>query len=145
MTALLVFLGAGLGGVARYSIGTMVHQAARPDFPWGTLIVNVTGSLLLGFLFMVMDQTPSAATWRGPWGAILPCAARRAAAPPSPSPSPPPIPPRTDGGAAERRFERRVRGVIPFLEFAVHSGLYDWSSRGDTEDAETGSRTLSAQ
>ena len=64
MTALLVFLGAGLGGIARLGLGTMVQQAAGPGFPWGTLIVNVTGSLLLGFLYMLLEGNASAAQWR---------------------------------------------------------------------------------
>ena len=64
MIALLVFLGAGLGGVARFSLGTMIHQAAGPSFPWGTLIVNVSGSLLLGFLYMILQGNPSAPQWR---------------------------------------------------------------------------------
>ena len=45
MTVLLVALGAAIGAVLR-------HLTARfnDGFPWGTLLVNVAGSLLLGFL-----------------------------------------------------------------------------------------------
>jgi CrcB protein len=64
MTALLVFFGAGLGGLTRFGLGNMVQQAAGPGFPWGTLVVNVTGSLLLGFLYMSLEGTASAAQWR---------------------------------------------------------------------------------
>jgi fluoride exporter len=64
MTALLVFFGAGLGGLTRFGLGTLVQQAAGPGFPWGTLVVNVTGSLLLGFLYMVLEGTSSATLWR---------------------------------------------------------------------------------
>jgi CrcB protein len=45
LTPLLVFLGAGLGGVARWGVGRLVAPAS--GFPWATLTVNVTGSLLL--------------------------------------------------------------------------------------------------
>ncbi len=42
-------LGGALGSVARYLIGTLV--AGRPGgFPWATLAINVSGSLVLGFL-----------------------------------------------------------------------------------------------
>lgn len=47
---LLVFLGAGIGGAARYGISRWTMAAAGTAFPWGTLLVNVTGSFLLTFL-----------------------------------------------------------------------------------------------
>ena len=46
MIALLVFLGAGLGGVARYGIGRLIYRPTE-HMPWGTLLINVTGSLLI--------------------------------------------------------------------------------------------------
>jgi fluoride exporter len=49
MTAILVFLGAGLGGVARYGISRWMMAAAGTAFPWGTLSVNVAGSFLINF------------------------------------------------------------------------------------------------
>lgn len=52
---ILIFLGGGIGCVVRYwvsksSYNTLIAQ----NFPYGTLIVNVTGSLLMGFLFIIM-------------------------------------------------------------------------------------------
>jgi len=54
MTPLYVFVGAGLGGVTRYGIGRLMY---RPDehMPWGTLLINVTGSLLIT-LFLSASQ-----------------------------------------------------------------------------------------
>jgi CrcB protein len=49
MTPLLVFIGAGIGGVARYGIGRMMATQSS-TFPWNTLLVNITGSLLIGLL-----------------------------------------------------------------------------------------------
>jgi CrcB protein len=46
MIPLLVFVGAGLGGVARYGIGRLVYSPTE-TLPWGTLLVNVSGSLLI--------------------------------------------------------------------------------------------------
>jgi CrcB protein len=45
-----VALGSAVGGVARFALATFVQQRVGPDFPAGTLVVNVSGSLLLGFL-----------------------------------------------------------------------------------------------
>lgn len=50
---LLISAGAVLGANARYWIGTWAAQKWGPSFPYGTLLINVTGSLLLG-LFMAL-------------------------------------------------------------------------------------------
>ena len=48
MTLLLVCLGAALGAPARYLADRAVQSRHDSVFPWGTLGVNVTGSLILG-------------------------------------------------------------------------------------------------
>lgn len=45
-----VALGGALGSVARYWCSGVVANAVGETFPWGTLIVNVLGSLLIGFI-----------------------------------------------------------------------------------------------
>lgn len=47
---LLVFLGAGLGGVARHGVNVAAARLAGTAFPWGTLTVNVVGALLMGLM-----------------------------------------------------------------------------------------------
>lgn len=51
MTAyLLVFLGAGLGGAMRHGVNTGCARWCGIEFPWGTLAVNVAGSLAMGLI-----------------------------------------------------------------------------------------------
>lgn len=50
MTALLVCLLGGLGAVARFTVDGAVRQRWGGTFPVGTVVVNVTGSLLAGLL-----------------------------------------------------------------------------------------------
>ena len=47
---LLVCLGGALGSGARYLVSTWAALHLGPDFPRGTLIVNVTGSFLLALI-----------------------------------------------------------------------------------------------
>lgn len=46
-----VAFGSAVGGVARVALTAFVQQQVGPNFPMGTLIVNVSGSFLLGLLF----------------------------------------------------------------------------------------------
>ena len=50
MTVLLVALGAAVGAPLRYYTDRAVQARHDSVFPWGTLAVNVAGSLLLGLL-----------------------------------------------------------------------------------------------
>lgn len=45
-----VALGSALGGVARFLLSSFLQQKVGTAFPVGTLVVNISGSLLLGFL-----------------------------------------------------------------------------------------------
>lgn len=51
MTAyLIVFLGAGVGGCMRHGVNIGCARLLSVEFPWGTLTVNVLGSLAMGLL-----------------------------------------------------------------------------------------------
>jgi fluoride exporter len=46
--ALWIFVGGGLGSLARWGVSVWMVQKLGHSFPWETLIVNVTGSFLIG-------------------------------------------------------------------------------------------------
>ena len=52
-----VAFGSAVGGVSRFLLATWLQQRSGGPFPIGTLVVNVTGSLLLGFLLRYALQT----------------------------------------------------------------------------------------
>ncbi|HNP96015.1 MAG TPA: fluoride efflux transporter CrcB [Cyclobacteriaceae bacterium] len=55
-TAVIVFLGGGLGSVLRYSIGKWVGTLHTHIFPFGTLAANVLACFALGILVGLADQ-----------------------------------------------------------------------------------------
>ena len=56
-----IALGSAIGGVARYWCSGVAARLFGETFPWGTLIVNVTGSFIIGFF----------ATLTGPDGRVF--------------------------------------------------------------------------
>ena len=60
-TYLYVMIGSALGGAARYWCSGFVAQQFGETFPWGTIVVNIVGSFVIGFF----------ATLTGPDGRYL--------------------------------------------------------------------------
>jgi CrcB protein len=56
MNYLLVALGAGIGGGLRYFISDLTYKYLPVYFPFGTLAVNVIGSIILGILIFGLDE-----------------------------------------------------------------------------------------
>ena len=54
LDTLLIFVGAGCGGVLRYWISNITYGFLGRQFPYGTLIVNVSGCFLMGLLFVLL-------------------------------------------------------------------------------------------
>ncbi|HEY5080324.1 MAG TPA: fluoride efflux transporter CrcB [Bauldia sp.] len=46
----LVFLGGGVGSVARHGVNIVAARILGTGFPWGTFIVNVVGSFAMGVI-----------------------------------------------------------------------------------------------
>ncbi len=61
MLYLWVMLGSALGGGARYWLSGVIANRIGETFPWGTILVNASGSLVIGFF----------ATLTGPDGRLL--------------------------------------------------------------------------
>lgn len=61
MPYMIVFLGAGIGGAARHAVNTAAARMMGYGFPWGTLTVNILGSIVMGLLtefFVVRTGLP---------------------------------------------------------------------------------------
>lgn len=67
MSYLWVFIGGGLGSVARFACSGFIARQCGETFPWGTLLVNVSGSFLIG-LFSTLTSPDGrwlvSASWR---------------------------------------------------------------------------------
>jgi len=61
ITYLWVAIGGALGSTARYWLSGLVASACGETFPWGTLIINILGSLVIGFFY----------TFTGPDGRVI--------------------------------------------------------------------------
>jgi CrcB protein len=57
MTLLVVGLGGAGGAIARYLVGGWVQSLSGTFFPWGTFVVNLTGSFALGFVLVWLQST----------------------------------------------------------------------------------------
>ncbi|CAN7702246.1 fluoride efflux transporter CrcB [Mesorhizobium sp. LjNodule214] len=56
----LVFIGSGIGGAFRYGVGLLSLRLLGPNFPFGTLAINIVGSGLMGLvvaLFALFDAS----------------------------------------------------------------------------------------
>ena len=54
-----VALGSAVGGVARFALASLVQQRVGPNFPVGTLAVNISGSFVLGLVLRYALETPA--------------------------------------------------------------------------------------
>jgi len=53
---LAVAVGGALGSMARFAVGTWVAAGLGSRFPYGTLLVNLLGCLLMGLLVVLIDE-----------------------------------------------------------------------------------------
>ena len=53
MTLVLIAVGAAAGALSRYLLSGWVQDLLPSRFPWGTFVVNISGSFLLGLVFVL--------------------------------------------------------------------------------------------
>ena len=64
-TYFAIALGGAAGAMTRYWLYTLIQDTHRSAFPYGTLVVNVLGSFLIGVCFVVFAELTSLdAQWR---------------------------------------------------------------------------------
>ena len=61
-TAVAIGVAGALGALARYGLDGWVSRRAG-SFPWGTFVVNVSGSFLLGLLITLLGERFAVAPW----------------------------------------------------------------------------------
>ena len=65
MDYLWVGIGGFLGANARYAMGLLVADRLGSGYPWGTFLVNLTGSVLIGVLLTILlDRAVTDPFWR---------------------------------------------------------------------------------
>lgn len=62
---LIVALGGGIGSVLRFWAGGYVSGRLGTRFPYGTFVINITASFLIGFIMTVLaERTHMSPSWR---------------------------------------------------------------------------------
>lgn len=61
---LLIGFGGAIGAVLRYAVSGLTQQYAKGLFPWSTLAVNLSGALLIGFLWGLFESFHTSSPWR---------------------------------------------------------------------------------
>jgi fluoride exporter len=62
-----VALGSALGGTARYFLSGLIARRVGETFPWGTLLVNISGALLIGIFGALARNNASLVASSNPW------------------------------------------------------------------------------
>ena len=62
---LLIAIGGSLGAIARYWVGAAVANRMGTKFPYGTLVINITACLIIGFSLVFLERrTELNPAWR---------------------------------------------------------------------------------
>jgi CrcB protein len=65
----LVGVGGCLGSILRFWLGSYIGSRMGTRFPYGTLVINITGSFLIGLVFALMTARTS---WSPNWRYLIP-------------------------------------------------------------------------
>jgi CrcB protein len=50
MNYIFVGIGGACGSIVRYQLGKFISEKSKARFPWGTFVINISGSLILGIV-----------------------------------------------------------------------------------------------
>jgi CrcB protein len=70
LTYLAISIGAVLGANLRYLLGGWIADRAGASFPWATLVINASGSLVIGLVLTLLTERIVAPSWVRPMIAI---------------------------------------------------------------------------
>jgi CrcB protein len=59
-----IAIGGSVGALTRFWLSKYISQNVNVIFPWGTLIINLSGSFLIGFFFALFDKAVIPSQWR---------------------------------------------------------------------------------
>ncbi len=61
----MVGIGGFIGAIARFALGSYIGNRMGSRFPYGTFVINISGSFLIGFILTVLAQrTDASPNWR---------------------------------------------------------------------------------
>jgi fluoride exporter len=66
---LMVVIGGGLGSALRFWVGSYVSERLGTRFPYGTFVINITASFLIGFILTVLAEKTD---WNPNWRYLIP-------------------------------------------------------------------------
>jgi fluoride exporter len=65
----MVGVGGALGSILRFWLGSYIGERIGTRFPYGTLVVNISGSFLIGLVFAILTQRMQ---WSPNWRYLIP-------------------------------------------------------------------------
>ncbi|HUK48875.1 MAG TPA: fluoride efflux transporter CrcB [Terriglobales bacterium] len=65
----MVCVGGGLGSMLRFWLGSYIGSKMGTRFPYGTLVINITGSFLIGLAFALLTARTH---WSPNWRYLIP-------------------------------------------------------------------------
>ncbi|PEJ56389.1 fluoride efflux transporter CrcB [Bacillus sp. AFS017336] len=61
---IIIGIGGGIGAICRYALGNYVNKKHTTIFPFGTFVINILGSFILGLTnHLYLDQSISTTMW----------------------------------------------------------------------------------
>ena len=62
-TIMGIMVAGALGAWLRYALDGVISQRTSAAFPWGTFVINISGSLVLGILFTLLTERMTVEPW----------------------------------------------------------------------------------